>query len=141
MKTFDGIRKQIDTIGSPPPGFEIISRYTRKEAIEDGVLYDITELAKEAGHRFPVAISTGVHVLATEAQEKGGRDYKGVIWDIISVLTFAIKASKKGGNVIYFTVKIWSKYTGKDQDVKLYCVCGEGDNMEPVLTIMLISED
>ena len=35
----------------------LIFAYTRKQAIEDGVLIDVTETAKEAGLRFPTAIT------------------------------------------------------------------------------------
>lgn len=34
---------------------DIISRYTRAEAIEDGELIDVTETAREAGFTVPVA--------------------------------------------------------------------------------------
>jgi type I site-specific restriction endonuclease len=32
---------------------DVIYSYTRKQAIEDGVLVDITEMAKEAGIKYP----------------------------------------------------------------------------------------
>ncbi|EQD30141.1 hypothetical protein B2A_14268, partial [mine drainage metagenome] len=32
---------------------DVISRYTRAQAIEDGVLVEVSELAREAGFRFP----------------------------------------------------------------------------------------
>ena len=37
---------------------ELIYAYTRKQAIEDGVLVDVTETAKEAGFRVSLAISS-----------------------------------------------------------------------------------
>ena len=37
---------------------DVIFSYTRKQAIEDGVLVDITEMAKEAGIKYPVAITS-----------------------------------------------------------------------------------
>src|ERR1019366_7436165 len=37
---------------------DVIYSYTRKQAIEDGVLVDITEMAKEAGIKYPVAITS-----------------------------------------------------------------------------------
>src|SRR4051812_27741843 len=36
---------------------EVIFAYTRKQAIEDGVLVDVTETAKEAGFKIPVALT------------------------------------------------------------------------------------
>ena len=38
----------------------VIHVYTRAQAIADGVLIDATELAREAGFRFPVALSAEV---------------------------------------------------------------------------------
>ena len=38
----------------------VIFSYTRAQAIADGVLIDATELAKQAGFRYPVAVTAGV---------------------------------------------------------------------------------
>jgi hypothetical protein len=35
---------------------DVIHRYTRADAIRDGVLIDVTAVAREAGLRYPVAI-------------------------------------------------------------------------------------
>ena len=40
--------------------FELIHSYTRKQAIEDGGLIDVSEMAKEAGFKFPVATTNTV---------------------------------------------------------------------------------
>ena len=37
---------------------DVIFTYTRKQAIEDGVLIDVSEMAMEAGFRYPVAVVT-----------------------------------------------------------------------------------
>ncbi|MCP4286877.1 MAG: hypothetical protein GY792_20935, partial [Gammaproteobacteria bacterium] len=39
---------------------EVISTYTRAQAIEDGVLVDAGPTAKEIGFRFPVALTSAV---------------------------------------------------------------------------------
>ncbi len=36
---------------------DVVSRYTRKMAIEDGYLVDVPDMAKEAGFKFPVALT------------------------------------------------------------------------------------
>lgn len=120
---------------------DIISRYTRAEAIEDGALTDITPIAKEAGFKFPVALSAGVSNLVNEAVEKGGKNYNGVVWDILMLLLFKIKASGGDSSRCDFSVNIWSKFTHKDKEVKMYSVIGAGDTPEPVITIMLPNED
>ena len=40
---------------------EVIYTYTRAQALEDGVLVDVSEMAKEAGVRFPVALTATVY--------------------------------------------------------------------------------
>lgn len=119
---------------------DIIYKYTRAQAIEDGELWDVSELAKEAGFKFPVAISTGIYSLIDEAVKKGDRDYKGIVWDIFTMLLYAIKRAENTAR-IDFSVLIWSKYTRKDQLVNMYALCHPGDNKEPVITIMLPHED
>ena len=39
---------------------EVISAYTRAQAIEDGILVDVSETAREAGIRYPVALTRAV---------------------------------------------------------------------------------
>ena len=39
----------------------LIHRYTRAEAIADGVLVDVSALAKEAGFKYPMALTATVY--------------------------------------------------------------------------------
>ena len=41
--------------------FNVIFSYTRKQAIEDGNLIDVTEQAKETGFKVPVAMSLNLY--------------------------------------------------------------------------------
>ena len=55
----------------------VIFSYTRAQAIADGVLIDVSELAKEAGFRFPVAVTAGVWaecVAVPDGRGRPGRD-------------------------------------------------------------------
>ncbi len=38
----------------------VVSSYTRTQAIEDGVLVDVSEMAQEAGFKHPVALTRAV---------------------------------------------------------------------------------
>lgn len=50
--------KEGDVITDGPwAGFEVVSAYSRAQAIEDGVLIDITDTAKKAGIEIPTAIT------------------------------------------------------------------------------------
>lgn len=63
---------------------DLIHVYTRAQAIEDGVLVDVTETAKEAGIRYPVAITQAVwaeYVAVPDGVE--GQDENGRLWDIL----------------------------------------------------------
>jgi len=46
----------------------VIHTYTRAQAIEDGVLIDVSEMAREAGFRWPVA----VHFDEAQCRDSGG---------------------------------------------------------------------
>ena len=116
---------------------EVISTYSRKEAIEDGYLFEVSESTlKEAGILFPTCISAGIVAKMNEAIKtcKGMNDFEGITWDILTMLKYGIKRSTDPTRV-NFIVKIWR------ENVTMYAVCGGGDNGEPVITIMLPNED
>ena len=48
---------------------EVIDAYTRAQALEDGVLVDVSEMAKEAGIKFPVALTATVYGQYVEVPE------------------------------------------------------------------------
>ena len=122
---------------------EIISVYTRAEAIDDGVLVDVTEIAKEAGFSIPVALTCGLWAEAVAWDEANGatQDEKGRLWDILMVLFFSIRTAK--GNRCDGAVLRVPNKPGATRATKLpfYALCGPGDDAEPVLTVMLVGED
>src|SRR3954447_15830505 len=71
--------------------WDIISSYTRAQAIADGVLVDVTETAKEAGFRIPVALTHAAwaeYVSVPEGVE--GQDEKGRLWDVLWMCRYGI---------------------------------------------------
>jgi hypothetical protein len=121
------------------PSLEIIDRYSRADAIEDGVLIDASEMAKEAGLKFPVATTAtvwGKYVEVPDGVEC--QDEQGRLWDILNMLLFAIKRGCEG-NELLFTVLV--NNDGTPKPVQLKSICGPGDDAEPVITIMLPHED
>ena len=106
----------------------IIHRYTRAQAIADGTLVDVTEAAKVAGFRYPVAITpAAIHA----AQEKGLPDRDGAIEGILLGLMTATRSMPEDADRVAFTVN----------DAELYAVCGPGDDAEPTVTVMVVGED
>ena len=75
----------------------LIFSYSRKEAIEDGVLIDVTETAREAGFRYPVALTSAAW--ATCVSVPAGvecQDEKGRLWDVLTMLRHASRGARGG---------------------------------------------
>ena len=117
---------------------EVISRYTRKQALEDGVLVDITELSKEAGIRLPVAVTRAVFNLLDDASVPG-QDFKGRAWDLLMVFRMCARSSK--GDEIHFAPLFVMEGSEKPKPLPMWAKCGPGDDGEPTVTIMLEGED
>ena len=119
--------------------FEVISAYSRKEALTDGILIDVSQIAKEAGFKYPVAVTTGVESLISQAvaNTKYCNDYNGVLWDILWICS--MNARKSNNREFMFQVIITG--LGRKKYHTFKAVCGPGDDLEPVITIMLENED
>jgi len=123
-------------------GAEVISQYTRADAINDGQLIDVTETAKEAGFLYPVAVTQAVwadYVVPDERSRKYGQDEVGRLWDILWMLKYAIKRSE-GGSIVFYDLHMIMKER-KLRRIKLKSICHPGDTGEPVITIMTPDED
>jgi len=121
--------------------FDVIYTYTRKQAIEDGVLVDVSQTAKEAGINFPVALTFAVwdmHVVPSEKLEDYGQSISGRLWDLLWM--FRLKAMRSNSSLLYFSC-LFLDENEKLDEVKFKALCGPGDNAEPVITIMLPGED
>jgi hypothetical protein len=140
-------------------GFEVISTYTRKQAIDDGTLVDLTadaetkQLVQEAGIRLPIAMTaTAFHatvLVGTTENESGefifpvGQSTAGRLWDVLMVLRYSIRAANRQGDTdrVTFKVDVDTSGDGKHTTVNLWCMVGPGDGGEAVLTVMLEGED
>ncbi len=121
--------------------FELIYSYTRKQAIEDGVLVDVSSTAKEAGINFPVALTSTVweiYVVPSEKIEDHGQSISGRLWDLLWI--FRLRALKTNTSLMYFSCMMLNEKETLEE-VKFKALCGPGDNGEPVITIMLPMED
>jgi hypothetical protein len=121
-------------------GFNLIYRYSRSDAIRDGVLIDVSETAREANIQYPTAITQAVH--AAHVRVPDGvveQDERGRLWDILFMLYFAITRAPEGDTLLY-TVFVRSD-NDEPKPVKLKAICHPGDSGEPVVTVMLPDED
>ncbi len=117
---------------------EIIHSYSRAQALEDGVLVDLTEWAKEAGFSIPVAVTRGVWNILDPSPElqKEGQDVAGRAWDMLVVLRVAIQGIS-GSDEVHFAPLFIRKPGGPAVPVRIWSKVGPGDRGEPVLTVML----
>jgi hypothetical protein len=119
---------------------DVISVYTRAQAIEDGVLVDVTDTARDAGLRIPVALTRAVWDRYVEVPEGViCQDVAGRLHDVLWMLRMGIKASH-GGQEIRYRLHVRND-NRRPRLVTLKAVCGPGDDAEPVITVMLPEED
>jgi hypothetical protein len=124
-----------------PSGFwddaEIISSYSRAQAIADGVLVDVSSTSREAGFKVPVAVTATVWAMLTPSDADGadGQSIEGRLWDLLNVL----RVNARAGDMVHFDLLLAS--SGKLERVALKAVIGPGDEAEPVITVMLPNED
>lgn len=121
----------------------IIYRYTREQAIDDGVLVDLTRWASETGFRIPVACTQTVwsdYIEPPEGTLEVGQSQRGRAHDVLWMLYVAVKRSPAGESELRYEVIFLNKKL-EHETVTLKAICGPGDEGEPVLTIMLPHED
>jgi len=118
----------------------VIYSYTRAQAIADGVLVDVSTVAKEAGIRYPVAVTRGLweRHIAVPARLKGLQDETGRLWDVLWMFGLA---ARRGGSEITFTVLFAEKRNAPPVKRQIKAVCRPGDDDAPVITLMLPDED
>ena len=120
-------------------GFLSIYSYSRAQAIEDGVLIDVSDIAKEAGFRVPVALTQAlwadIHAIPKRLQ--GAADPQGRLWDVLFI-GFCSAAQQSDASLCRFQLQM---RTGETQLYEVKVHCGSGDEGEPVLTFMRSGED
>ena len=140
---------------------EPIYAYTRAQAIADGVLVDLTSatddrgqrLCQEAGFRLPVAITRTAWAKVIEAggswktegegeilELKGGQSLTGRLWDVLHMLRVAC-GQVGADDRVHFQVLVDVNGDGRHEKVRLWALCGPGDDASPVITVMLEGED
>lgn len=143
------------------PWGEPIFRYSRAQALSDGLLVDLTtatdekgqNLCPQAGFKVPVAITRTAWAKTIEAGGSwkpdgngealvlnGGQSLTGRLWDVLWTLRVA---SCKAANTdrVHFQVLVDARGDGHREMVRLWALCGPGDDAESVITIMLEGED
>ena len=121
---------------------EPIYSYSRKQAIADGVLVDVSIMAAEAGIKYPTAVTSRVWdelVVPDEDSRKEGQSEPGRMWDILWMLRMTIQTGEPG-NEVRFPV-IFVAAGNRRTTVTLKSICGPDDDLSPCITILFEDED
>lgn len=137
----------------PQPGFwddaEIIHAYTRAQAIEDGALVDVSETAREAGFKYPVAMTREawcdlVQWTADDEKRKPegtGQSEAGRLWDVLTMAGHYSRRGPKTDRVLCEVLRVPAEGRGlRPRKAQFRALCGPGDTAEPVVTLMLPHE-
>lgn len=128
---------------NPFDGISTIYSYSRAQAMEDGVLVDLSAWARETGFTIPVACTAAVwnqHIVPPGDTQKIGQSERGRAHDLLWMLYVAIRKQPGAADRLLCDV-IFLDAAGKAQTVTLKAICGPGDQGEAVMTIMTIEED
>jgi hypothetical protein len=122
---------------------EVVSVYTRFQALADGVLIDAGSMARESGFRWPAPIRVGAwadYVAWDDAdsERQTHQDPSGRLWDVLFLAASAARAHTDAGSELTFQLyrvpRDGSSTQAKLTTLKL--VVGPGDGGEAVMTIL-----
>ncbi len=119
--------------------FPIISRYTRAEALTDGVLIDVTPIARAAGFTIPVAITRALmsDIESIPSSLIGLADRDGRVWDVLHMTRAEIR---RAGDTDRLEVSLVMPVALPDGPLRMWttfqAVIGPGDDGDAVITLM-----
>ena len=122
-------------------GDAVVFRYTRKQALEDGVLISLSEgecsEITKLHFKAPLAATALIIAQLQEVVESGNGDWQGILHDIYSVSKSPFGRTEQVGNgeERHFSVR----FGEKTYSLKIHA--GAGDDGELVLTLMESNED
>ena len=123
---------------------EVISTYTRAQAIEDGVLIDTGSMAQEAGFKWPVAVTSAAWAdciawTEDDSDKQVHQDQSGRLWDVLFMASHAIRQGSGSGDRLLFKLYRVRRdgYSKEAILATLKLIVGPGDQGEPVITILL----
>jgi hypothetical protein len=120
---------------------DLIHRYSRVDALRDGELIDVSATAREAGVRWPVALTRAAwERCVTVPPGVACQDEAGRLWDVVWMLRCAI--GRSSGAEVRFGVHVRNDNRERTPPlVRLKALCGPGDDGQPCITVMMPDED
>ena len=141
----------------------VIFAYTRRQAIEDGLLVQLSgpgyegdqwmpKMVAEAGIRIPVAMTVEVFNECVSPTDDSHtlapcQDIEGRLWDVLWMLASNVRATRGNASELTYTMRVvpniptGSKRTPRPKKVILKAVIGGDDDGSPCITIMYPHQD
>ena len=126
----------------------VISVYTRAQAIEDGILVDVSDTAREAGFRIPVAVTRTVwdRLIALPEGYRGFQDEAGRLWDVLWMTRhYALRAASSDRVTMCVLVRdVRKDLRDSTRPLRKHypiVAIGAGDEGEPTITVMFAEDD
>jgi hypothetical protein len=114
---------------------DVIYSYTRAQALADGELVDVSEMARQAGIKYPTAVTRSLWAGYIKPEGRKDVDWKGRLWDVLFLFAMYAKRAPPNQNRIRFKCKLGNRTP------IIVAHVGGGDKGEPVITIMLPEDD
>ena len=128
------------------PNPDLIYSYSRAQAIDDGVLIDVSDMARQAGFMVPVALTTAawsdcVSWADADSRRQTPQDESGRLWDVVWMAYLATRRTA-GSHVEVTLFRVPCDGCSRAaRTARLRMHIGPGDQGEPVITIMMPGED
>lgn len=133
----------------------IISMYTRQQAIEDGVLVDVSEKAKmEYGINLPVAFTRAVwdeYITPDPRSVSWGQSIEGRLHDTLFMLLGPLRAVTRSqkwvdkfnqdGQVTFYYKVGYVLKEKQNRTIQLKVILSLDENYKPVVTVLKPNED
>lgn len=114
---------------------QIVHEHSWKTMIASGELLEVTDLAQEAGFKFPVAITANMSMML-DYKMASGESRAGRLWDVLNIAAWHIKRAEKDVDRVIFRVKF--------NRVSHECMATVGpkgsDDPAPAITLWLQNE-
>lgn len=123
----------------------MIYGYSRAQALADGVLVDVSEVARDAGFRVPVAITAAAweECVAWDASDSARQLYQdeaGRLWDVVWMAMHAARTGQ-GARQAFQLRRVPRGGRGcLPRQITLHMTIGPGDAGEPVMTLLMPDE-
>jgi hypothetical protein len=105
----------------------VISSYSRAQAIEDGVLIDVSDTDAARLFKYPAVVTVELHSAISRGAGSDPATYAARLWDVFYVMQCS--ARRTNDSDVFFRVKV-----GRST-LALRGNCGPGDDAAPVLTL------